>query len=153
MRGFVLRFDVLGLLGAMFVCRRGPHKIRLLLVLWDFSGARLVLGIARAGMLYANVVSCCPNLAGNEWQGRARYCTCTLRFSRIAEASVFLLSGVTLCTWLHRASLTCVLLQGPQFLWLGAGVRQLSAVFCVRWCLFRTVFCAVNGGHDNEHCE
>jgi hypothetical protein len=32
-------FDILGLLGAMFVCQRRPHKIRLLLVHRHFSGA------------------------------------------------------------------------------------------------------------------
>jgi hypothetical protein len=38
-RNVSVGFDVLGLLGAMFICRRGPHKIRLLLVHWHSSGA------------------------------------------------------------------------------------------------------------------
>jgi hypothetical protein len=39
-------FDILGLLGAMFVCRRRPHKIRLLLVHRHFSGALRCFGHA-----------------------------------------------------------------------------------------------------------
>jgi hypothetical protein len=38
--------DVLGLLGAMFICRRGPHKIRLLLVYRHYSGALRCFGHA-----------------------------------------------------------------------------------------------------------
>ncbi len=62
-------FDVLGLSGAMFVFRRGPHKIRLLLVHWHFSGALRCFGHAfvsfrtrRCSLRALRAQACCMRL-------------------------------------------------------------------------------------------